>query len=365
MSDSDGSPQRDDRHHRQSSSRSPVSPGCAGETPAEREERHLEDDRGTGWVAGPRSHRRPPATTSRWPQTRCQQGRLPPPPTSLLLPPRPREGPRMHKGPRPPLLPATPPPPAQSRHGGRAPRGALPETATAAAESRESAKYRAHIKPSQTHTVPRKANPPKAACPKGGPRPVSPPTPKRTPPGINLPQLRGGRPRGARGEEPTAAAGGWQAPGEGPGAGSSARGLIQGKVQGAAATRGSRGTGGAPVPAASNEGRRTGQARARAAEGQTQHTARGPGRETAQAAAAEGRRTGQARARAAEEGSQGTAWGLGWVPQRAPAALGKARVRETEEWTRHTGKEGGRRERTSAKSQWWREGPGAGTGGMT
>ena len=41
MSDSDGSPQRDDRHHRRSRSRSPVSPGCAGETLAEREERRL------------------------------------------------------------------------------------------------------------------------------------------------------------------------------------------------------------------------------------------------------------------------------------------------------------------------------------
>ena len=37
MSGSDGSPQRDDRHHRRSRSRSPVSPEGAGETPAERE----------------------------------------------------------------------------------------------------------------------------------------------------------------------------------------------------------------------------------------------------------------------------------------------------------------------------------------
>ena len=41
MSDSDGSSQRDDRHYRRSRSRSPVSPGCAGETPAAREERRL------------------------------------------------------------------------------------------------------------------------------------------------------------------------------------------------------------------------------------------------------------------------------------------------------------------------------------
>ena len=41
MSDSDGSPQRDDRHQRRSRSRSPVSPGCAGQTLAEREEWRL------------------------------------------------------------------------------------------------------------------------------------------------------------------------------------------------------------------------------------------------------------------------------------------------------------------------------------
>ena len=41
MSDSDGSPKQDERHHRRSRSRSPVSPGCAGETLEEREERRL------------------------------------------------------------------------------------------------------------------------------------------------------------------------------------------------------------------------------------------------------------------------------------------------------------------------------------
>ena len=41
MSNSDGSPQRDDRHHGRSRSPSPVSLECAGETPAEREERRL------------------------------------------------------------------------------------------------------------------------------------------------------------------------------------------------------------------------------------------------------------------------------------------------------------------------------------
>ena len=41
MSDSDGSPQRDDSHHCRSRSRSPVSAGYVGETVAEREERRL------------------------------------------------------------------------------------------------------------------------------------------------------------------------------------------------------------------------------------------------------------------------------------------------------------------------------------
>ena len=41
VSDSDGSPEQNDRHHRCSRSRSPVSPGYAGETLAEQEERRL------------------------------------------------------------------------------------------------------------------------------------------------------------------------------------------------------------------------------------------------------------------------------------------------------------------------------------
>ena len=41
MADSDGSPQRDDRHHCWSHSRSPVSPEWTGDTPAERRERRL------------------------------------------------------------------------------------------------------------------------------------------------------------------------------------------------------------------------------------------------------------------------------------------------------------------------------------
>ena len=51
-SESDGSPEGDDRHHRWSRSRYPVSPGSAGETPAEREERRLAEAAvPVGWPA--------------------------------------------------------------------------------------------------------------------------------------------------------------------------------------------------------------------------------------------------------------------------------------------------------------------------
>ena len=79
----------------------------------------------------------------------------------------------------------------QARRTGpaRAP-SASPGAATAAAEGRESAKYRAHTKPSHTHTSPRKLYPPKAAFTKGRPRPIRLPAPQRTPPGVTLPQLQ-------------------------------------------------------------------------------------------------------------------------------------------------------------------------------
>ena len=41
MSNSDGSPPRDNRHHPRSRSRPPIFPECMGETPAERKERRL------------------------------------------------------------------------------------------------------------------------------------------------------------------------------------------------------------------------------------------------------------------------------------------------------------------------------------
>ena len=55
--------------------------------------------------------------------------------------------------------------------------------------NRESAKYRAHANPTQTHTNPSKPFPPKP-FPPGRTRHVRPPAPERSPPGATLPQLQ-------------------------------------------------------------------------------------------------------------------------------------------------------------------------------
>ena len=115
----------------------------------------------------------------------------------------------------------------------RAP-SASPGAATAAAEGRESAKYRAHTKPSHTRTSPPKPYPAKAAFPEGRPRPVRPPAPKRTPQGITLPQLQ--RQRDARGVIQEGGDG--ARAGQGAGHGSAGRGaegdggIAQGRTQG-------------------------------------------------------------------------------------------------------------------------------------
>ena len=96
MSDSDGSPQRDNRHHRKSRSRSPVCPGCAGDPEA------LVPEQLPAGEAGPAAQ-------------------------AAALPTRPRQGPRMRKVLRPPPRAATPRPqaphqgpPRPQRHAGRA-----------------------------------------------------------------------------------------------------------------------------------------------------------------------------------------------------------------------------------------------------
>ena len=66
MSDSDGSPQRDVRHHRRSRSRPPTSPGYAGETLAEREERRLAE---AAVLVGPPAGLPRAASADLWPST--------------------------------------------------------------------------------------------------------------------------------------------------------------------------------------------------------------------------------------------------------------------------------------------------------
>ena len=80
-------------------------------------------------------------------------------------------------------------PPAQGVAPARDPSASL-RAAAAAAGRREGAKYHAHTNPSHTHTTSPKPYPPKAAFPEGRPRPIRPPTPVRTPPGVTLPQLQ-------------------------------------------------------------------------------------------------------------------------------------------------------------------------------
>ena len=252
MSDIDGSPERDDRHHRRTRSRSPVFPEGAGETPAEREER---------WLAEAAVPVRPPAGP---PQTASADTGLstqePAEATATAAQTAspaapPQEGapdargaetaaPASHAA-APTAAPSTPPtrgvPPAQelgaspsaaaategsgegargvataaptSRATASAGQAAAPSTprkrgtdpalatgasladAAAAAVGREGAKYRAHANPTDTHTSPPKLFPPKP-FPPGRTRHVRPPAPERWPPGITLPRLQ--RQRDAR-----------------------------------------------------------------------------------------------------------------------------------------------------------------------
>ena len=128
MSDSDGSRQRYNRLHRWSISRSPVSPGCAGEIPAQREERRLAE---AAVLVGPAGLPQAPSNPKPPAPNQCRPGKPPPLPRPLPLPPRPRVGTQTRRqtdriGLLPPLKPATPQPPlhrwraAQALHGPRA-----------------------------------------------------------------------------------------------------------------------------------------------------------------------------------------------------------------------------------------------------
>ena len=192
MSDSDGSCQRDDRHHRRSGSRSPVSPGCAGETLAEREQRRLAE--AVISVGPPAEHTGAAPIDCEPPAPEPVPAGEAAPAAQAAAPAAPPQGgapDAQGAAPAAPvshvMAPGTPP----ARGAGPArDAGALPGTATAAAEGRDGAKYRAHSKPSHTHVSFPKPYPPKAAFPEGRPRPVGPLTPERTPPGITLRPLQ-------------------------------------------------------------------------------------------------------------------------------------------------------------------------------
>ena len=249
MSDSDGSPQSDDGHHRRSRSCSLVSPGYAGETLAEREERRLEEaavpvgppagqPRATSADTGP-STRGPAPAEETAPPAQAASPAAPPPKAApgaqgaeTTAPASRAAAPTAAPGAPPawgvalaraagaspgaaaaaekggegaegaetaaPASRATAPadhaeapstPGARGTDPARA-RSAMPGAAAAAAEGRERAKYRAQANPSHTHTSLPKPDPPKASFPTGRKRHVRPPAPERTLPGLMLPQLR-------------------------------------------------------------------------------------------------------------------------------------------------------------------------------
>ena len=311
MSDSDGSPQQDNRHHRRSRSRSPVSPGCAGENLAEREEQQLAE---AAVAVGPPAEEPQAATTD--PEPPAQE----PVPAGVAAPATQA------------AAPAAPPPgewgggcargcdrgPDRSRRGPRHAAGAgdgphagpAQGTAAAAAEGREGAKYRAHTKPIHTHTSPPKWYPPKAAFPEGRPRLVRPPAPKRMPPGVTLPQLE--RQRDA--QRVVQEGGDGEQTGRGAGHGNAGRGA-----------EGNRGS----------------------AKGRTQGTgqsARGDERGQGHGQGTTASSSGGGRAHGAGQGA-----GKGTGRTRAPAE--KARVRVTEVGTRDTGQASEGRERARTRGR--------------
>ena len=251
MADSDGSPQRDNRHHRRSRSRSPVSPELAEETPAEREEQRLAE---AALLVGPPAGQPRAAFVDTGPSTQEPEPAEVTAPAAQAASPAapPQEGARDARGAEtaapashataPTAAPGTPPTrgvaPAQERGaspraaaapegsgegargvatGARASRaiasaghtaapstprkqgkdparatGASPAAAAAAAVGREDAKYRAHANPGHTRTSPPKPFPPRP-FPPGRTRHVRPPAPDRSLPGVTLPQLQSQR----------------------------------------------------------------------------------------------------------------------------------------------------------------------------
>ena len=196
MSDSDGSPQRDDHHHCSSPSRSPVSPRCAGETLAEWVERRLTEAAvPVGPLAG--QPRAALATRSCGPMSpRRLEGPLPPP-RPRALPPRPLRGPQAHRELRPQPQQAapqprrtTPRPPARRqrtespRHGPRAPRRGSPQLQRGAGRVRGTAPTPAPATPTP---APQSRTPPRPPSLRGGRGLSALLKPVRMPPGVTLP----------------------------------------------------------------------------------------------------------------------------------------------------------------------------------
>ena len=100
----------------------PVSPGCAGETLAEREERRLAEDAVPVRLPA-RQPQAAPNVPDRQPRSPCRPGRPPPPLRPRPLPPCPQRRPRTHKELQLRPRPAAPRPPARCWHGVLAPRG--------------------------------------------------------------------------------------------------------------------------------------------------------------------------------------------------------------------------------------------------
>ena len=191
MSDSDGSLERDDRHHRRSHSRSPVSQGCAGETLAEREKRRLAE---AAVQVGPRAGQPqaapddpgPPAQEpvpagEAAPAAQAAATAAPPPPQASHAQGAATAAPTGRAA-----APSTLPPRGDGPHAG-------PERLAGSRHSRGAGQGGRLVPPphkAQPHLhQPPKPYLPKAAFLKGRPRPVRPPpAPKRTPPGITLPQ---------------------------------------------------------------------------------------------------------------------------------------------------------------------------------
>ena len=199
MADSDGSPQRDNSHHRRSRSRSPVSPEWMGETPAERQERRLAE--AAVLVGPPQPAQEPepaevtaPAAQAASPAAPSRGGGLRRAGSRDRSPIEPRRGPdrgprhaantggslgartgriaqgcrsrREKRGGRARGATAAPAScatasaghaaaPSTPRKRGKDPArstGASPAAAAAAVVGRESAKYLAHANPTHTHT---------------------------------------------------------------------------------------------------------------------------------------------------------------------------------------------------------------------